>query len=174
MLVARSCLILGDPVDCSPPGSSVPGSLQARILEWVTMPSSRGSSQPRDGTQVSCTAGGFFTIWASRETKTCMQVEVSAQNQPHTLAIWELKTPPAPEHLGHVWACRQPGPSLHGAAVRCARGCGSEPGRRLQGLGAHGRLSGLRGTYWRVGFVPMECLRPGHRARGTELSVVPG
>ena len=50
-------------MDCSPPGSSVCGILQARILEWVAMPSSRGSSQPRDGTHVSCgscIAGGFF------------------------------------------------------------------------------------------------------------------
>ena len=45
------------------------GILQARILEWVAMPSSRGSSQPRDWTQVSCIAGGFFTIWASREAQ---------------------------------------------------------------------------------------------------------
>ena len=43
------------------------GILQARILEWVAMSSSRGSSQPRDRTQVSYTAGGFFTIWATRE-----------------------------------------------------------------------------------------------------------
>ena len=50
------------PHDCSPPGSSVHGILQARILEWVAMPSSRGSSQPRDRTQVSCIADGFFTI----------------------------------------------------------------------------------------------------------------
>ena len=41
------------------------GILQARILEWVAMPSSRGSSQPKDRTQVSCIAGGFFTIWAT-------------------------------------------------------------------------------------------------------------
>ena len=47
---AQSCWTLWDPVDCSPPGSSVHGILQARILEWVAMPSSRGSSQPRDGT----------------------------------------------------------------------------------------------------------------------------
>ena len=45
------------------------GILQARILEWVAMPSSRGSSQPRDQTQVSCIAGRFFTIWAIREAK---------------------------------------------------------------------------------------------------------
>ena len=46
------------------PGSSVHGTLQARILEWVAIPFSRGSSQPRDGTWVSCTAGRFFTDWA--------------------------------------------------------------------------------------------------------------
>ena len=51
---AQSCLTLGDPVDCSPPGSSVHGILQARRLEWVAMPFSRGSSRPRDRTQVSC------------------------------------------------------------------------------------------------------------------------
>ena len=41
--------------------------LQARILEWVALPFSRGSSQPRDQTQVSCIAGRFFTVWATRE-----------------------------------------------------------------------------------------------------------
>ena len=44
VLVIQSCLTLGDPIDCSPPGSSIHGILQARILEWVAMPSSRGSS----------------------------------------------------------------------------------------------------------------------------------
>ena len=44
VLVAQSCLTLCDPMDCSPPGSSVPGILQASILEWVAMPSARGSS----------------------------------------------------------------------------------------------------------------------------------
>ena len=48
-------------MDCSPPGSSVHGILQARILEWVAISSSRESSQPRDRTQVSCIAGRFFT-----------------------------------------------------------------------------------------------------------------
>ena len=43
------------------------GILQARILEWVAIPSSRGSSQPRNWTQVSCIAGGFFTIYATRK-----------------------------------------------------------------------------------------------------------
>ena len=48
------CLTLCDPTDCSSPGSSVPGISQTRILEWVAMPSSRGSSWPRDRTWVSC------------------------------------------------------------------------------------------------------------------------
>jgi len=47
-------------MDCSPSGSTVHGILQARILEWVAMLFFRGSSQPRDQTQVSCIAGGFF------------------------------------------------------------------------------------------------------------------
>ena len=60
----QSCLTLCDPVDYSPPGFSVPGILQARILEWVAMPASRGSSWPRDRTCVSCDlciAGRSFT-----------------------------------------------------------------------------------------------------------------
>ena len=51
--VTQSCPTLWDPMDCSPPGSSVHRILQARILEWVAMPSSRGPSQPRDPTLVS-------------------------------------------------------------------------------------------------------------------------
>jgi len=49
-------------MDCNLPGSSVRGILQARILEWGAIPFSRGSSQPRDETQVSFIAGRFFTI----------------------------------------------------------------------------------------------------------------
>ena len=60
--VAQSGLTLCDPMDYT-----LHGILQARILEWVAVPLSRGSSQPRDWTQVSGTAGGFFIIWATRE-----------------------------------------------------------------------------------------------------------
>ena len=63
-MLVNSCLSLWDPVDYSPPGSSVYGILQARILEQVSMPASRESSQPRDQTHiscVSCTADGLFT-----------------------------------------------------------------------------------------------------------------
>ena len=56
----QSCPTLCNPTECSPPDSSVHGILQARILEWVTMPSSRGSSQPKDRTQVSCAGRGVL------------------------------------------------------------------------------------------------------------------
>ena len=62
VFIAQSCSTLCDPMACSLPGSSVHGILQARILEWVAIPFSRGSSQPRDRSQVFCTAGRFFTI----------------------------------------------------------------------------------------------------------------
>ena len=67
VLVAQSCPILCSPMDCSQPGFSVHGLLQARIPEWVAVSFSRGSAQPRDRTQVSHIAGGFFTAWATRE-----------------------------------------------------------------------------------------------------------
>ena len=68
-----------DPTDHSPPGSSVHGFLQARILEWVPIPFSRESSQPRDQTWVSCIGGRCFTIWATREihSKVSAKIEIS-------------------------------------------------------------------------------------------------
>ena len=66
VLVAQSCLILCDPLDCSLPGFSVHGIPQERTLEWVAISSSRGFSWTRDGIWVSCIAGRFFTIWAIR------------------------------------------------------------------------------------------------------------
>ena len=72
-------------MDCSPAGSSVRGILLARILEWVAMPSSRRSIQPRDGTRVSLIAGGFFTIWATRKTsQENGQAESSSQSDVHS------------------------------------------------------------------------------------------
>ena len=72
MLGIRQCLLLSrvwlcDSMDYSPSGSSVHGIPQARIVEWVAIPFSRGSSWPRGLTSVSCTAGRFFTVWATRE-----------------------------------------------------------------------------------------------------------
>ena len=69
---AQSYLTLCDPMNCT-----VHGILQARILEWVAFSFSRGSSQPRDRTQVSRITGRFFTSWATREA-----------NKPKTNTIW--------------------------------------------------------------------------------------
>ena len=71
---AQLCPILCDPMDCSLPDSSLHGILQARILEWVAMPFSRGSRQPRDQTQVSRSAGTLFTVRATRDenSHTCL------------------------------------------------------------------------------------------------------
>ena len=62
VLVAQSCPNLCNPMDCSLSGSSLHGIFQARMLEWVAIPFSRGSSQPKDRTRVSHIAGRFFAI----------------------------------------------------------------------------------------------------------------
>ena len=67
VLIAQLCQIVCNPMDCSPPGSTVHGILQARILEWIALPFSKGSFWPRDQTQVSCIAGIFSTVWATGE-----------------------------------------------------------------------------------------------------------
>ena len=66
VLDAQLYMTLHDSMDCSPLGSSVYGILQTRILEWVAIPFSRGSSQSSDWTWVSCIASRFFTVWATR------------------------------------------------------------------------------------------------------------
>ena len=77
MLVAQSCLILCNPIDCSSPDSSVHGIFQARGPEGIASRSSRESSRPRFQTQVSYVAGRFFTIWATREAQV---TEYSTEN----------------------------------------------------------------------------------------------
>ena len=67
MLVAQSCQTLCNLMDCSLPDSSVHWILQAKTLEWVAIPFSRGSSRPRNQNWISHIEGGFFTIWATRE-----------------------------------------------------------------------------------------------------------
>ena len=66
-ILSQSCPTLCHPMDCSPPGSSVHGIFQAIVLEWIAISFSRGSSQPRDWTRVSCIVDRCFTIWATRE-----------------------------------------------------------------------------------------------------------
>ena len=80
--VAQSC-----PTLCDPMGYIVPEILQARILEWVAFPFSRGSSQSRDRIQVSHIAGGFFTSWATRETLTFSAV-LNGKNKISLVVQW--------------------------------------------------------------------------------------
>ena len=85
--VAQSCPTLCDPMDSSPPGSSVHGIFQARILGWVAISFSRGSSRLRDRTQVSLIAGRHFNLWTtSRRTWREMQLP-SLNNIIHTLGF---------------------------------------------------------------------------------------
>ena len=96
--IAQSCPTLCDPVDYT-----VCGLLQARILEWVAFPFSRGSSQPRDGTQVFRTAGRFFTSWATREAQ--KKVEMSLEEKTDC-SFWVRKTHKIYEfYIKHIyWA----------------------------------------------------------------------
>ena len=118
MLASQSCPTFYDPMNCSLPGFRVHGILQAEILEWVAIPSSRESSRPRDWTQVSCIAGGFFTIWATRETKCprpsfLIMASVSNTNKieprsrsvlkPAPTGLQELNLPISPQLCRRPW-----------------------------------------------------------------------
>ena len=84
-LVTQSCPTLWNPMNCSPSGSSVHGSLQTRILEWVTISFSRGSSWPRNWTRVSHVAARLFTNWATREDDPWVEnISLSRKWQPPT------------------------------------------------------------------------------------------
>ena len=78
--VAQSCLTLCDPMDCSLSGSSIHGIFQARVLEWIGISFSRGSSRPRNQTPVSRIAGRCFTIWATREAHGKITVSTTVQS----------------------------------------------------------------------------------------------
>ena len=97
---AQSYPILCDPMDCSPPGSSVHGILQAVILEWVIIPFFRGYSPPRDWT---CTAGRFFIIWATINQKDkCIPMFTAALIK--AAKTWkQLKCPSADECIKRMW-----------------------------------------------------------------------
>ena len=85
VLVTESCPILCDSMDCSPPGSSVHGILQPRIREWVAISFSRGSFQLRVWTWVSCIAGRFFIVWATREAHRLYNLKVKVNQSCPTL-----------------------------------------------------------------------------------------
>ena len=92
--VTQSCPTLWGPTDCSLPDSSLHGILQAGILEWVAMPSFRGSSQTRGWTQVSGIADRFFTIWDT----TSQSVSSVAHSFPILCNTMDFSTPNFPVH----------------------------------------------------------------------------
>ena len=89
----QSCPTLCEPLDCSPPGSSVHGIFQARVLEWVAISFSRGSSWPRDRTWVSGITGRLFTIWATRDkmlrNMICEPAEAPGTQTPLKAVQWD-------------------------------------------------------------------------------------
>ena len=91
--VAQACPTLCDPMDCSPPGSSRHEILQARLLEWGAIPSSRGSSQPKDRTHVPCAAGGFFTAEPPGKPPEWQHTPSSPKPEPPTAWWYVLKLP---------------------------------------------------------------------------------
>ena len=95
-------------MDCTTPGSSVHGILQARILEWLTIPFSRGSSQPRGWIHGSCIAGGFFIIWATRE------VPEGISSSSNSYAFFLHRGPEASRnHVGLLWSSVQWVTTIH-------------------------------------------------------------
>ena len=106
------CPTLCNPMNCSPPGSSIHGIVQARVLEWVAISFSRGSSQPRDQTRVSCTAGRFFTDWATREALLKPNTNQRLRFDQHpraSLAAQAVKNLPAMQETW-VWSLSREGP----------------------------------------------------------------
>ena len=88
VLLTQSCPTLCDPMDGSLPGSSIHEISQARILEWVAIPFSRGSSRPRNWTHISYIAGRYFTVWATREAQRICWGICSYQIKSLTLYLW--------------------------------------------------------------------------------------
>ena len=89
-----NCPTLCNLVDCSLPGSSIHGIFQARILEWVAISFSRGSSRPRDWTQVYCIGGRRFTVWATWEVPT-LNIQIGKSTEMKRRAVlgkgWRMK-----------------------------------------------------------------------------------
>ena len=148
LLVAPSCPTLCDPMDCSPPGSSVHGILQARILEWVTTPFSMRFSQPRDHTWVSRITGRFFTIWAIR------RLEI-----PILYALWLIVK------LTKVLQAQSPQQCLSFLLMGCASAyscltnfCATQSCTNSQSWEELARVGGGQVIVWEVHLVPSRIL----------------
>ena len=136
MLTHFSHVGLCDPMDYSPPGSSVHGILQARILECVAISYSRGSSWTRDWTQVFWIAGRFFTVWATRE-----QFISSQEINPVTLAFMETELPltsPLASYLSRRLPIKfkqnKTDPKMTNTLKTCRRKASLNSGRKCQVL----------------------------------------
>ena len=142
-------------MDCSPPGSSVHEILQARILEWVAMPFSRGSSWPKGRTQVSCIAGRFFTIWATRKTQGTVGLHREAEQS--LKVMW----PKAPRYLhtlrlkGKLLLQGNPNSITHGCHF-CLHTLPLQDPLRLGLLGLSIGLAVMKGQQILISFI---CLR---------------
>ena len=118
--VAQSCLTLCEPVDCSRPGSSVHGTLQARVLEWVAI-CFRGSSWPRDWTWVFQIVGRCFIIWATRDVHLISLIAVSlfrtsVSSWAASLLAQRVKNLPAMQETW-IWSLGQENPLEKGMAT---------------------------------------------------------
>ena len=101
VLIAQSCWTLCDPMDCSPPGSSVHRILQARILEWVAIPFPRGSSWPRDWPPVFCIAGRNPQVAIGVLSQPCRTAEQADSGFLLWECCWQVWFPStgSPHHL---------------------------------------------------------------------------
>ena len=119
VLVTQPCLTLYDPMDHSQPGSSIQGILQARRLEWVASPSSRGSSQPRNRVQISCTAGRFFSLSelpdmiSNSDPPSKLAGKLRRNREASTRRLWDSRSPSlqAEFSLPTMGPCQPPGVS---------------------------------------------------------------
>ena len=119
-------------MDCSLPGSSVHGILQAGMLEWVAILFSRGSSQPRDQTQIFHIAGRFFTIWVAKESQYSerTQVQISPEKRCMVQSPGDSCTRSFQLFSPSQFVTELTSPSSHGGNVRMVyrhQGSASEP-----------------------------------------------
>ena len=140
-------------MDCILPGSSVHGILQATIREWVAMPSSRGSSWPRDWTQVSCIAGRSLTVWATGEALCCWGTHVSL----HPSWAWHWPLPQGP-----LWAFPSHFPEWLVSSEISPFDSGADPPLPVISFQKSGQ-SRVGAALWRINF-----WRRGSRWRGSE------
>ena len=120
---SASCSVVSHslwPLDCSPPGSSGHGMVQARILEWIAIPFARGSSQSRDWTQVTCIAGRFFTIWATYYTLSDLKLSSRWEHADRSGERMLLQGPyslPLPARSGDLLKGKKPNSDIHHPAI---------------------------------------------------------